>query len=87
MFQPAATALVWGAFCLVAAAAQGATWRIGWWLAMIAAFTLALYSYLFAAFALPAAGLTLLGLWWVDAAGRTPGRRRRKAAGADEAPA
>lgn len=61
MFQPAATALVWGAFCLQAA--SGSTRRprrLLWWIGMIAAFALALYSYLFAAFALPAAGIVLL---------------------------
>ena len=61
MFQPAATALVWGAFCLVMAGGTISRGRrIGWWLGMVAAFSLALYSYLFAAFALPAAGLVLL---------------------------
>jgi len=61
MFQPAATALVWSAFFLAAACStRSRRPRIGWWLALIAAFTFALYSYLFAAFALPAAGLLLL---------------------------
>jgi len=68
MFQPAATGGVWAAYCL-ARGWQGATFgrRLGWWIGLIAAFTFALYSYLFSAFLLPAAGLTLLGLWWLDA--------------------
>ncbi|MFO7631923.1 MAG: hypothetical protein R6W76_05240 [Caldilinea sp.] len=61
---PAATGLVWAAYCLLRAwQGERAPARLGWWLGMIAAFTVALYSYLFAAFALPAAGGTLLGLW------------------------
>lgn len=68
MFQPAATGLVWGALCLAAACGSPRRLRrLGWWLGMVAAFTLALYSYLFAAFALPAAGLVLLqplARWW-----------------------
>ena len=65
MFQPATTALVWAACCLMMAArAVGRGRRIGWWVGMVAAFTLALYSYLFAAFALPAAGVVLLGVLW-----------------------
>jgi 4-amino-4-deoxy-L-arabinose transferase-like glycosyltransferase len=65
MFQPAATALTWGALCLCAACGspQGAR-RFGWWLGMVAALTLAVYSYLFAAFALPAAGVVLLAPLW-----------------------
>ncbi|MEZ4716614.1 MAG: hypothetical protein R2851_11090 [Caldilineaceae bacterium] len=35
---------------------------MGWWLAMVAALTAALYSYLFSAFVLPAAGFTLLAM-------------------------
>jgi 4-amino-4-deoxy-L-arabinose transferase-like glycosyltransferase len=62
MFQPATTALVWAAcFLLLAAKTVERSPRLGWWLAMVAAFVLALYSYLFAAFALPAAALVLLG--------------------------
>ena len=39
MFQPAATGLVWGAFCLAAACGSPRrVRRLGWWLAMIAAF-------------------------------------------------
>jgi 4-amino-4-deoxy-L-arabinose transferase-like glycosyltransferase len=68
MFQPAATALTWGAFCLCAACGSPhPARRFAWWLGMIAALTLAVYSYLFAAFALPAAGLVLLAplsAWW-----------------------
>jgi hypothetical protein len=64
MFQPATTGLVWAAYCLLRGW-QGATRlsRVGWWLGMVAAFTFALYSYLFSALLLPAAGLTLVGLW------------------------
>ena len=62
MFQPATTALVWAAcFLLLASTTAQRRPRLGWWLAMVAALTVALYSYLFAAFALPAAGLVLLG--------------------------
>ncbi|MCB0058643.1 MAG: glycosyltransferase family 39 protein, partial [Caldilineaceae bacterium] len=66
MFQPATTGVVWAAYCL-ARGWQGATIarRLGWWIGLIAAFTFALYGYLFSAFLLPAAGLTLLGLWWL----------------------
>ncbi len=64
MFQPATMGVVWAACCLAHAWGSAKTSvRTGWWLGMIAAFTLALYSYLFSAFALPAAGLTLLALW------------------------
>ncbi len=64
MFQPAAAALVWGAFALVRAW-QGATMRrrLGWWALLVACFAAALYSYLFSALAMPAAGLSLLLLW------------------------
>jgi len=64
MFQPATTALVWAAYALLRAwttPLRGRRWL--WWLAMLAAFTLALYSYLFSAFVLPAAGVTVAGLW------------------------
>ncbi|MBX3016170.1 MAG: glycosyltransferase family 39 protein [Caldilineaceae bacterium] len=63
MFQPATTGLVWGAYCLWGAW-ESPSWRraLGWWLGMIIAFTAALYSYLFSAFLMPAAGLTLLAL-------------------------
>jgi|GEM_PF-571768 len=64
MFQPATTGLVWGAYCLVRGWQSERRWaRLGWWLGMIAAFTFALYSYLFSALALPAAGLSLVALW------------------------
>lgn len=63
MFQPAASALIWGAYCLARAwDATTAQRAIGWWLGMLVTLTAALYSYLFSAFLLPAAGLTLLGL-------------------------
>ncbi len=66
MFQPATTGVVWGAYFLLRAwQGQRRLARLGWWLAMIAAFTFALYSYLFSAFVLPAAGLTLLALWMI----------------------
>ena len=64
MFQPATTALVWGAYCLLRGwQGERPIARLGWWLGMIAALSFALYSYLFSAFVLPAAGLTLAGLW------------------------
>ncbi|HHW89013.1 MAG TPA: hypothetical protein GX400_22715 [Chloroflexi bacterium] len=64
MFQPATTGLVWGAYCLLRGWQGEHRWaRLGWWLGMIGALTFALYSYLFSALALPAAGLSLLGLW------------------------
>lgn len=63
MFQPATTGLVWGAYCLWRGWAAATHRRaLGWWSGMILAFTAALYSYLFSAFLMPAAGLTLLGL-------------------------
>lgn len=67
MFQPTTTALVWAAYTLVRAWG-GATVRarLGWWLLLILSFTAALYSYLFSAFLLPAAGLTLLSLVMFD---------------------
>ena len=62
MFQPAATGLVWGAYALWRAwAAENERYALGWWLVMVTAFTAALYSYLFSAFLMPAAGLTLIG--------------------------
>lgn len=64
MFQPATTAIVGGATCLWAAwHAPSPRLRLLWWLGMIVALTFALYSYLFSAFVLPAAGLTLLWLY------------------------
>ncbi|MEZ4612595.1 MAG: hypothetical protein R2838_20515 [Caldilineaceae bacterium] len=63
MFQPAATFIVWGGYALARAAGEGRTARrMGWWLAMVSALTAALYSYLFSAFVLPAAGFTLLAM-------------------------
>jgi len=64
MFQPATTGLVCGAYCLLRGwQGERRLARLGWWLGMIAAFLFALYSYLFSALALPAAGLSLLALW------------------------
>ncbi|MFN8489051.1 MAG: glycosyltransferase family 39 protein [Caldilineaceae bacterium] len=63
MFQPATTAIVWASYCLVRAwQAEISRQRIGWWLGFLLVMEAALYSYLFSAFTLPAAGLTLLGL-------------------------
>lgn len=67
MFQPAATGLVWGAYALWRAwAAENERYALGWWLVMVVAFTAALYSYLFSAFLMPAAGLTLIGLLFLS---------------------
>ncbi len=63
MFQPAATAVVWAAFALDAAwRASSFSRRLLWWASFIVFLELALYSYLFSAFILPAAGLTVLVL-------------------------
>ena len=63
MFQPATTGIVVGALALAEAwRAQRVVIRVGWWLLMVVALEAALHAYLFAAFALPAAGLTLLYL-------------------------
>lgn len=64
MFQPATTGGVWAAYCLWRAW-QASTPRhaFGWWLGFLVALETALYSYLFSAFLLPAAGLTLLALF------------------------
>jgi len=70
MFQPAATAVVWAAFFLVAArehlpphgastAKSAASTRLLCWLGLVAALTAALYSYLYAAFFLPGLGLAV----------------------------
>lgn len=81
MFQPAATALVWAGYFMVRAwEGRSARRRAGWWLAMCAALLAALYSYLFSAFVLPAAGLSLFVLWARDrgsdaVASRRAGRR------------
>ena len=71
MFQPAATAVVWAAFFLVAARGkdpsdnlrngQAATGvRLLCWLGFAAALLFSLYSYLYAAFFLPGLGLSIL---------------------------
>ena len=70
MFQPATTALVWAAYALQRAwttPTRATRWL--WWLAMIAAFELALYSYLFSAFMLPAAGVAVGGSWFRERLG------------------
>ena len=70
MFQPAATAIVWAAFFLVAArehlpphgastARRAYPARLLCWLGLVAALTFALYSYLYAAFFLPGLGLSV----------------------------
>ena len=80
MFQPAATALLWAVYFLVAATDPNprspvpnpqspsriphSAFRILHWLGLILALTYALYSYLFAAFFLPGLGLSLLVLAW-----------------------
>lgn len=76
MFQPAATAIVWGSYFLVRGSEGESTRRtscnsqfairIWFWLGMILSLIYALYSYLFAAFALPGIGLSLLILCWRD---------------------
>lgn len=79
MFQPATAGVVWAAYSLARGwQARSFARRIGWWIGAIAAFTFALYSYLFSALLLPAAGLTLFGLWWLAL--------RAKAAPASAAP-
>lgn len=71
MFQPATTAIVWAGYCLVRAWETEKRWpRLGWWLGFILTMEAALYSYLFSAFVLPAAGLTLVGLWSTGARGQ-----------------
>jgi len=67
MFQPAATAIVWALFFMVAARkrdpSQGrgaALSRLLLWLGFAAALSLCLYSYLYAAFFLPGLGLSLI---------------------------
>lgn len=67
MFQPAVTGIVWGGTALwFAWHSTHLRSRLGWWLLLILAFTAALYSYLFSAFVLPSAGLSLLVLFWRD---------------------
>jgi len=79
MFQPATTGSVWAAYCLWRAW-QASTPRraLGWWLGLIVALAVALYSYLFSAFLLPAAGLTLLALFFRS---HQPARWRRLCGG------
>ncbi len=63
MFQPAATGLVWAGYFLIRGWQGGSTGaRLGWWIGFVLPMSAALYSYLFSAFLLPAAGLTVLGL-------------------------
>ncbi len=65
MFQPATTGLTVGALALWQAwQAPTKGGQLGWWVGFVLATTAALYSYLFSAFLLPAAGLTLLFLPW-----------------------
>lgn len=63
MFQPATTGSTVAAYALWRAwdgKTPGQQWR--WWLLFVVAMSAALYSYLFSAFLMPAAGLTLLVL-------------------------
>jgi len=63
MFQPATTGIVWAGYCLARAwQAETSRQRLGWWLGFLLVMEAALYSYLFSAFMLPAAGLALLVL-------------------------
>ena len=63
MFQPAATAIVWSALALARAwRTESPARRLLWWTLCVLFLELALYSYLFSAFILPAAGLTILAL-------------------------
>lgn len=63
MFQPATTGVVWFAYALWRAwHTPSLGRRLLWWGLSIAAISAALYSYLFSAFMLPAAGLSLLTL-------------------------
>ncbi|HXF61516.1 MAG TPA: glycosyltransferase family 39 protein [Caldilineaceae bacterium] len=65
MFQPAATAIVWFAYALWRGwTGERAAHRLLWWSVAVVAIEAALYSYLFSAFVLPAAGLTLAALLW-----------------------
>ena len=69
MFQPATTLIVWaGYFLLRGWAGTRLHARLGWWAGCALALLAALYSYLFSAFALPAAGLALLLLLLADRA-------------------
>lgn len=67
MFQPAATAIVWALFFMVAARKRDPTHgrgaalsRLPCWVGFAAALILSLYSYLYAAFFLPGLGLSLV---------------------------
>ncbi len=63
MFQPATTGMVWFAVALAAAwDTSRPRRRLVWWLTAVVAMIWALYSYLFSAFVLPAAGFTLAAL-------------------------
>ncbi|MEZ4673072.1 MAG: glycosyltransferase family 39 protein [Caldilineaceae bacterium] len=65
MFQPATTGLTVGALCLWRAwTAPNRTRQYLWWAGYLVATTAALYSHLFSALLLPAAGLMLLLLPW-----------------------
>jgi hypothetical protein len=67
MFQPATTGIVWCAYCLWRAwSGERALARALWWAGAVLCIEFALYSYLFSAFVLPAAGLTLAALVWRD---------------------
>ena len=74
MFQPATLGLVWAAYFLATAPGRERASR-RWldWLALVLAFEYALYSYLFSALALPAAGLALLALVRRPRKGQGPG--------------
>ncbi len=64
MFQPATTGGVCAAYCLWRAwEATSPSRALGWWVGFVVALEAALYSYLFSAFLLPAAGLTVLALF------------------------
>jgi hypothetical protein len=81
MFQPATTALVWAGYSLLRGwQALRLRTAVLWWLGFVAALEFALYSYLFSAFMLPAAGLTLVALVILDA-------RQRRRAGTSVTPA
>ena len=83
MFQPAATGLVWSAYFLLRGW-QSNDWRarLGWWLGFVLTMEAALYSYLFAAFMLPAAGLALIALLLLDRSADGAWRTRRFVEGA-----
>ena len=63
MFQPAATGVVWAsAFLIMAWHQERRMRRFGCWLGYLVAMDFALYAYLFSAFMLPAAALTIAAL-------------------------